>query len=161
SDPLAIAAIHPAQLRAQAGPSPVPAAKATPAPPAPTPRLVAAPTPIPDGALPPDALPTDAVAEPFLTAADLPVALAFAPDGRLFYDELRTGNIRIVQNGELLPTPFYQFAVSQTGSNGLVGLALDPDFAQNHFVYASYASASGPIEVVRLTDQANVGTDLL
>ena len=42
-----------------------------------------------------------------LTGLNFPVSLKFAPDGRIFYTEKDTGNIRIIQqNGTLLPTPF-------------------------------------------------------
>src|SRR5262249_54235839 len=136
--------------------------------PAPLPKLPATPTPPPEGALLPDQLPAGTVAEPFLPGADLPVALAFAPDGRLFYNELRTGSIRVVQNGVLLPDPFYQFIISDQGQSGLLGLALDPNFQTNHYVYALYTSApvdaregaaSGPNAVIRLTDVDSKGTD--
>lgn len=42
-----------------------------------------------------------------LANANFPVALAFAPDGRIFFTEKNTGSIRIIQfNGTLLATPF-------------------------------------------------------
>jgi glucose/arabinose dehydrogenase len=135
------------------------------------PSLVASPTPLPQGALPSDKLPAGAVAEPFVTGAAIPSALAFAPDGRLFYAELQTGRIRVVQSGALLPDPFYQFLVASQGDAGLLGLTLDPDFPHNHYLYALYTApktagdggggaAAGPNEVVRLTDVDNKGTDL-
>jgi glucose/arabinose dehydrogenase len=135
------------------------------------PALAPSPTPLPEGALPPDELPAGAVAEPFVTGAAIPSALAFAPDGRLFYAELQTGKIRVVQNGALLPDPFYQFLVASQGDAGLLGLTLDPDFPHNHYLYALYTvprtvsdgggdGATGPNEVVRLTDVDSRGTDL-
>jgi YVTN family beta-propeller protein len=139
---------------------------------APNPTLVPTPTPLPEGARQPDLLPADVVAEPFVSGADTPVALAFAPDGRLFYNELRTGRIRLVKNGVLLADPFYQFLVSDQPGRGLTGLALDPAFQDNHYVYAFFTSvavaadgkessrASAPNEVVRLTDVNDKGTDL-
>jgi glucose/arabinose dehydrogenase len=65
-----------------------------------------------------------------------PVGLTFAPDGRLFV-WLKGGVVRIVKNGALLPTPFLdiQAQVNQCQDRGLLGLALDPNFASNHFVY--------------------------
>jgi glucose/arabinose dehydrogenase len=95
--------------------------------------------------------------------------LAFAPDGRLFYNELQTGRIRVVQNGLLLPDPFYQFLVADQPEAGLIGLTLDPDFQHNHYVYAYFTSVavdakpaggqSGPNEVVRLTDVDSKGIE--
>lgn len=164
-DPVAILV---AQSRAPAGstptPTPVPAAHPTA-----TPTLVPTPTPLPEGASPPEHMPSGAVSEPFVPDAANPVAFTFAPDGTLFYNELKTGKIRIVQNGQLLPDPFYQFVVAGQPETGLIGLTLDPDFDNNHYVYVFYTSvpdgqdnggSNGPNEVVRLTDVANRGTDL-
>ena len=47
-----------------------------------------------------------ALAEGKVADAAWPVALAAAPDGRLFYAELLTGNIRIVKDGQVLPKTF-------------------------------------------------------
>src|SRR3989441_11816720 len=44
---------------------------------------------------------------PVQTGLDWPVALAFASDGRVFYAEKNTGAIRIIENGTVLPTPFF------------------------------------------------------
>jgi glucose/arabinose dehydrogenase len=147
--------------------TPTPKIGATPAQ---TPTIVPAPTALPEGAKPPEHMPSGAVTESFLAGAEFPVSLAFAPDGRLFYSELHTGKIRVVQNGTLLRDPFYKFAVAGQPETGLLGLALDPDFAHNHYLYVFYTSvadgsaesggSSGPNEVVRLTDVGNKGTEL-
>jgi YVTN family beta-propeller protein len=154
--------------RPAAGSTPTP----TPVPPAhptATPTLVPTATPLPEGATPPEHMPQGAVSETFVADAAFPVALAFAPDGTLFYNELHTGKIRVVQNGTLLPDAFYQFKVSGQPETGLIGLAVDPNFARNHYLYVFYTSVpdgqdnggpNGPNEVVRLTDVANQGTDL-
>jgi YVTN family beta-propeller protein len=167
SEPLSVIDAHTLDSGQQLSPAPTAAAGATATP---MPKLVATPTPLPDGARQPDHLPADAIAEPFLSGAQDPVALAFAPDGRLFYNELQTGKIRVVQNGALLPDPFYQFLVASQPGSGLLGLTLDPDFQNNHYVYVFFTSvpvdgktggaATGPNEVLRLTDVNNKGTDL-
>jgi YVTN family beta-propeller protein len=148
--------------------TPVPTATSTK--PAPTPTLVPSPTPLPDGAPPPQNLPSDTVVETFVPNAAFPTALAFAPDGRVFYNELRTGKIRIVKNGVLQPDPFYQFTVAGEPETGLLGLTLDPSFAQNHYVYVFYTQVDapgtanggphGPNQLVRLTDVGGKGTQL-
>lgn len=72
------------------------------------------------------------------TNLDVPWSLAFAPDGRLFFTE-RTGAVRVIQDGRLLPTPALRLAdVAAIGEAGVLGLTLDPQFAQNHFVYLAY-----------------------
>ncbi len=72
-----------------------------------------------------------------LTGLNFPVSLRFAPDGRIFYTEKDTGNIRIIQqNGTLLPTPFATVnPIFNTGEAGLLGIALDPAFSSNNYVY--------------------------
>lgn len=79
------------------------------------------------------------LAEGKVADAPWPVALAAAPDGRLFFAELLTGRIRVWQEGRGSPGLFAQLEdVSTHGESGLLGLALHPDFAQNPFVYAMY-----------------------
>ncbi len=69
-----------------------------------------------------------------------PTAMAFAPDGRLFVCQ-QGGQLRVIKNGVLLPTPFLSLTVDSTGERGLVGVAFDPDFATNNFVYVYYTNA--------------------
>ena len=68
-----------------------------------------------------------------------PTTMALAPDGRLFVAEQR-GTLRIVENGRLLQTPFLNIAsrVDSEGERGLLGVALDPDFSANNYVYVYY-----------------------
>jgi glucose/arabinose dehydrogenase len=76
----------------------------------------------------------------FLTNANFPVSLRFAPDGRIFYTEKNTGNVRIIlSNGTLLSTPFATISpIFSDGEAGLLGIALDPSFSSNNFVYVDY-----------------------
>jgi glucose/arabinose dehydrogenase len=70
-----------------------------------------------------------------------PTAMAFAPDGRLFL-ALQGGSLRVVKNGALLPTAFLTVTVDASGERGLLGVALDPDFATNRHVYIYYTATS-------------------
>jgi len=100
--------------------------------------------------------------QPVLTGLDIPVAMAVAPDGRIFYNELTTGNIRIIDPGwQLRPQAFYQLQVATGVEKGLLGIALDPDFANNRFVYVYHTVNSNPVRnrVVRLTEVNHQGTD--
>jgi len=68
-----------------------------------------------------------------------PWSIAFLPGGDILVTE-RPGRLRIIRNGTLLPnavpgTP----TVFARGQGGLLDVALHPQFAQNHFIYFSYA----------------------
>ncbi len=91
--------------------------------------------------------------------------LARAPDGRIFFTEVDTGNIRIIDaQGNLLATPFVTVNVLTTGHFGLLGLALDPDFTTNGFVYAlatvpAEGQQSDRSKIFRWTEASNVATN--
>src|SRR5215813_1689502 len=70
-----------------------------------------------------------------------PTAMAFAPDGRLFVC-LQGGELRVIKNGALLGAPFLSVNVSSSGERGLLGVAFDPAFASNGFVYVYYTATS-------------------
>jgi glucose/arabinose dehydrogenase len=69
-------------------------------------------------------------------------SMAFAPDGRLFVAR-STGEVRVFKNGALLPAAFVRLAISSVDERGLLGIAIDPDFATNGFVYVFYTMSSG------------------
>jgi glucose/arabinose dehydrogenase len=71
-----------------------------------------------------------------------PTAMAFAPDGRLFVCQ-QGGQLRVIKNGSLLATPFVTLTVDSNGERGLLGVAFDPNFATNNFVYV-YHTATTP-----------------
>lgn len=95
--------------------------------------------------------------ETLLSNLNFPVALAFAPDGRLFYNELRTGQVRVVSNGVLQAQPFATLPVETSGERGLLGLTFDPQFASNGFVYVFVSDPSGVQRVVRFADMNGTG----
>jgi glucose/arabinose dehydrogenase len=71
----------------------------------------------------------------------LPWSLNFAPDGRLFFTSRDTGEIHAlnVGTGELVTfTPPLPIRVG--GEGGLLGMELDPDFAQNGVLYVCYST---------------------
>jgi glucose/arabinose dehydrogenase len=74
-----------------------------------------------------------------------PTALAFTPDGRLLVTT-QGGQLRVYKDGALLTTPALSFSASTLCSNserGLLGVAVDPDFASNRFVYLYYTHVVG------------------
>jgi glucose/arabinose dehydrogenase len=84
-----------------------------------------------------------------------PTAMAIAPDGRVFVCE-QAGRLRVIRNGALLATPFLTVTVNSAGERGLLGVAFDPDFASNRFVYVYYTATSPTIHnrVSRFTASA-------
>ncbi len=67
-----------------------------------------------------------------------PILLAFAPNGDIYIGE-QTGVILIYRNGAVLPTPLVTLPnVYYALETGLLGLALDPNFATNGYVYISW-----------------------
>ena len=106
------------------------------------------------------------LAEGKVADAVWPVALAAAPDGKLFYAELLTGNIRIWQDGKSFPEPFATIDdVSNHGESGLLGLAIHPNYPQEPYVYAlytvDYPETGFPLiqRVVRFRDDNGTGRD--
>lgn len=130
----------------------------TPAPPEPT--ATAEPT-TPRPTLTATAAPG---VETIATGLSIPWAITFAPDGRIFLTE-RPGTIRVIENGRLRAEPLADLrsAVAHVGEGGLLGLALDPAFAENHhlYVYYTYRDAQGRIwnRVVRLTERGGRAAD--
>jgi glucose/arabinose dehydrogenase len=86
-----------------------------------------------------------------------PVAIDFSPDGRIFVTE-KAGSVRVIKDGQLLATPFVTVDVSSSGERGLLGITLDPDFQQNHFVYVYYTATTPSVHnrVSRFTAAGDV-----
>jgi len=87
---------------------------------------------------------------------EIPWEIVFAPDGRIFFTE-RVGNLRVIENGQLNPEPVAILDVG-TVEGGLLGLALDPNFEQNHFLYLYYTYFEFPLtynKVARFTEKDN------
>ena len=94
------------------------------------------------------------------TGLEIPWSLAFAPDGRLFITE-RPGRVRIFANGQLQTEPALVLTdVFTSGESGILGLALHPEFATNHFVYLTYTATSPNGAVARLVRFREVGNRL-
>jgi glucose/arabinose dehydrogenase len=86
-----------------------------------------------------------------------PTAMAFAPDGRLFVC-LQGGQVRVIKNGTLLATPFLTLSVTFAGERGLLGIAFDPNFSSNQFVYFYYTTSTSPVHnrISRFTANGDV-----
>ena len=82
--------------------------------------------------------------------------MQFAPDGRLFVCQ-QGGALRVIKNGALLTTPFVSL-VQRRGERGLLGVAFDPNFAGNQYVYVYYTTSTAPVHnrVSRFTANGDV-----
>ena len=89
----------------------------------------------------------------FITGLSRPTAMAFAPDGRLFVTQ-QAGAVRVISaEGQLLPAPFLTLSnIISDRENGLLGLALDPDFASNRYIYIYATDVFGHPILSGLTD---------
>ncbi len=92
-------------------------------------------------------------------------SMDFAPDGRLFFSEKNTGNIRIMKDDMILEEPFAHLSdVYVSWEQGLLGLTLDSRYEENHYVYQyyTYMDPSGQVfnRLVRYKDVDNKGTEL-
>ncbi len=90
------------------------------------------------------------------------VALALAPDGRIFVTE-QTGNLRIIENNVLLSNNLLTLGVDSGGERGLLGVALSPNFSSDGFVYVYHtvpASGGNPAfnRVSRFTATGNTAS---
>ena len=96
--------------------------------------------------------------QPVVTSLHFPTSLSLAPDGRVFVSEIFKGTIRIINpQWQLVSQPFCTIPISNptNGNQGVLGLALDPNFAANHYVYVFY-TAGNPVRnrVVRYTESS-------
>ncbi|MEO7956240.1 MAG: PQQ-dependent sugar dehydrogenase [Fibrobacteria bacterium] len=115
------------------------------------------------------------VADPCLTVADTelkktsvistgltnPMELAIAPDNRIFIIEKVSGNIKVYDPASKQLTTAGKVSVyGNAPHTGLLGIALDPAFAANHFVYVYYTHATlAQHELARFTESGGTLPD--
>lgn len=133
------------------------------------PAQTAAPPPSPSRPTPTISLTTAPVeevpkaiytAEPFAIGIGFPTALDFAPDGRLFIAE-KNGVVRfITRDGKLSDPVLTLNNIDASGERGLLGLALDPNFAENGHLWVFYTRGDALINrVSRFTLKDNAAGD--
>ena len=102
-------------------------------------------------------------AETVVEGLKIPWALAFTPDGRMLVTE-RPGRIRVVEDGQLLEQPMAVLDVATVSEAGLMGIAVDPDFAVNGHLYVcyTYRPDSGGLfnRIARLTESGGRAGEL-
>lgn len=96
----------------------------------------------------------------FASSLSEPTCIAWAPDGsgRLFVS-LKAQGIAVIENGVRRPGFFATFTSLYTASEcGVLGIAFDPDYATNRFVYVFVTVTSSEQRIIRFTDQDSTGT---
>jgi glucose/arabinose dehydrogenase len=149
----------------------------TPLPPAPTlapdqptiiPTSIDSPTPapttIPETDTPPATTtfpnPNNYTWQVVTFGLERPVELQADGSGRLFVIE-KLGHIHIIENGQLIDTPFLNIEdrVNISGNEmGLLGLAFHPNYEQNGYFFVNYTGAGGDTFISRfqVTNDANL-----
>ncbi|MBN9691974.1 MAG: PQQ-dependent sugar dehydrogenase [Verrucomicrobia bacterium] len=76
--------------------------------------------------------------ETLATGLVQPMELEVAPDGRIFFNEI-SGKLRVWKPGSSQIVEAGEVPVFTGQENGFLGFALDPQFAQNHWIYLYYS----------------------
>ncbi|RPI17347.1 MAG: PQQ-dependent sugar dehydrogenase [Ignavibacteriae bacterium] len=96
--------------------------------------------------------------EPFVERLYVPWSIVFTGPDRMLVNE-RNGHMRVIQNGTLRHAPILTLTDVSTGSEeGLMGLAVDPDYLSNKFIYISYAYETDGdlyVKIERYRDDGN------
>lgn len=71
---------------------------------------------------------------------DTPWAIDFLPDGKMIFTE-RGGQVSILENGTTKTVG--NIDVVEISESGLLGIAVDPEFSKNKYIYLYYTSQSG------------------
>lgn len=98
--------------------------------------------------------------EPFVKDLEVPWSIVFTGESRILVNE-RPGRLRVVENGVLKKEPLKEFKDISSGSEeGLMGLALDPDYITNKLIYVSYAYEKSDALWVKVVRYKDNGTSL-
>ncbi len=109
-----------------------------PKPPPPPPQSL--PPPPPDQG-PPANSPSLATTTNFVTGLNNPWDMSFLPDGTMFFTE-RPGPVKVRLTNGTINTIVTPGDVAASGESGMLGMAVDPSFASNRFIYTCYTTAS-------------------
>lgn len=91
----------------------------------------------------------DRIGRNWVEKIDTPWEMTFAPDGSMFVTQ-RPGFIAIIDNGNLKVWLKLDSVVVEAGESGLFGIAVDPSYEQNGYVYFgyTYAEQKSPLKLV-------------
>ena len=95
-------------------------------------------------------------------AVAFPCAMVFVSDGggKFFFTEKNNGKVRIFENGSVRSATFATLGVASSGEQGLLGIALHPQYPDSPFVYVQYTRSGDRANVVvRLRDSSGFGIE--
>lgn len=90
---------------------------------------------------------------------NVPWAMDISDKGNIYFTE-RSGSVRVIENGKLNPQPLITFEAPFISlvEGGLLGIALDPNFSENHYFYVMHSYQENNKlynRVVRLVENNN------
>lgn len=97
-------------------------------------------------------------------AANYPVSMVFTPDGRLFYTEKTTGNVRLVSpEGVVQRQPVITLPTSALAERGMLGITLDPHYAENGMIWVAHTAEAtardyAALNLVRFHEENGIGS---
>ena len=105
-----------------------------------------------------------------VTSLPYPITFAASEDGRYFitlkggsgFSAPADAKVNVYDSAGTLLSTLWDFtdSVETYFERGVLGVALDPDFSNNHFVYVFYNHVSpAQLRVVRFTESGNTGTN--
>lgn len=96
--------------------------------------------------------------EVFVKNLEVPWSIVFASQNRVLVNE-RPGRVRVIENGTLAEKPIHVIKeISNESEEGLMGLALDPDYNANKIIYLSHAYEDNSgmfVKVISFKDEGN------
>lgn len=104
-------------------------------------------------------VPADFVNETFVEGLDLPNSMAFLPDGRLLFTELKSGRVRMMVNGQIAetdPALVVENLVTLGYERGLQGIAVDPGWPARPYIYVYYTHTGDRCVIARYTGHGDL-----
>lgn len=84
---------------------------------------------------------------PFVTGLTQPLMITGAPGDRRQFVIEQVGRVRVIDNGQLLPTPALDLSeddlITAGGEQGLLGIAFHPKWLENGLFYIAYTAKNG------------------
>jgi len=95
------------------------------------------------------------VVQPIVSGLLQPVGMAFIGPNDILVVQKFDGVVRRITGGVLQPAPVLDVAVDNTAERGLLGIAVDPDFAVTRHVYLLYSESSTGADTTGVTPLGN------